>query len=468
MTSMLETTLLALLAPALAPPPQDPDRVRFEATQRLAAFVRDPDADAARFVREHVAASLRETHGAERLAGRLEAIHDALGGSTLDDVLPDGARSAYLLFAGGGEERWLVFRIEDGAPHGFLDIWLEHGEHLDPDVPPTPDGRVPLTWENLEERLAAEEAAGLAGALLLQVDGEVALCRGFGLANRAQEIPNRPDTVFATGSLPIDFTRAGILLLVDAGVIALDDPLGDFFDGVPQDKRAITVGHLTSGASGLPDFHDRPTDGDPDHHWIDRDEAVRRILAAELLFAPGTGRRHSHSAWGLLAAILEIASEQSYADFLRENFFEPLGMEDTGFNGDPVPAERLAIGYGFRTDGEVNAPPHWGPTSWLVMGSGGMVSTVEDMARWLNGMRTAELLSPESVRRFWSPPGAIARAGDVYGFEVFYTEGPDTFLVLFTNANEGVRRRWNDRLATDLVALLASDERPDGGRDGGR
>jgi CubicO group peptidase (beta-lactamase class C family) len=287
----------------------------------------------------------------------------------------------------------------------------------------------------------------------VQRAGEVVVQRGFGLANREKKIPNRPNTVFGTGSLPIDYTRAALLLLVDAGIVSLGDPLDEYFDEVPADKRAITVGMLTNGASGLQDFHGRPEDRDPDHHWISRDEAVRRILEDELLFAPGSGRRHSHSAWGLVAAIVEIASGQSYRDFLDENFFEPLGMQDTGFYGDPIPFERMAVARGEFSDGEINAPPYWGPTSWLVLGSGGMTSTIGDMARWLNGMRTAGLLSAEAARSFWSPPGSLAKAGSVYGFEVWYIEGPDTFFILFTNDSRGGLRRRGDRLAEDLMRL---------------
>lgn len=58
-----------------------------------------------------------------------------------------------------------------------------------------------------------------------------------------------------------------------------------------------------TGRSGLRDFHGRPSDGGPDHPWIDREEAVRRIFAGELLFPPGEGEAHSHSAWGLLAVL---------------------------------------------------------------------------------------------------------------------------------------------------------------------
>lgn len=293
-----------------------------------------------------------------------------------------------------------------------------------------------LTWETLGEFLDAEAEAGFTGAVRVVRDGEIVVDRGYGLANRELGIPITSETVFAVGSQPIDFTHAAILLLAQEGRLDLSAPITRFFDGVPPDKRAITVEHLMTGASGLPDFHDRPGDRDPDHGWIDREEAVRRILGAELLFEPGTAREHSHSAWGLLAAVVEIVSGESYQDFTGERLFAPAGMDDTGFNGEPVPRGRLAVGYGERSDGEVNSPPYWGPTSWLVMGSGGQVSTTGDTSRWLDAMREGRILEPEWARRFFGPGPGAHRNGDAYGFEMFVYSTPmaTTHAVLITNS----------------------------------
>jgi CubicO group peptidase (beta-lactamase class C family) len=294
-----------------------------------------------------------------------------------------------------------------------------------------------LTWETLPAWLEAEAEAGFTGSVLVVRDGEVVVDRGYGLANRELGLANTPDTIFAIGSQPIDFTHAGILWLAQEGKLRLDEPITNYFDDVPADKRAITIEHLMSGASGLPDFHDIPSDRDPDHSWIDRDEAMRRIFAQELLFPPGEGDEHSHSAWGVLAAILEIASGQSYQDFTREHLFAPAGMADTGFNGDPVAEDRLAIGYGEKADGEINAPPYWGPVSWLVMGSGGQTSTTRDTGRWLDAMRQGKILEPEWARRFFGPGPGANRNGDNYGFEMFVYNGPmaDSYAVTITNAN---------------------------------
>src|SRR6185436_16953274 len=95
----------------------------------------------------------------------------------------------------------------------------------------------------------------------------------------------------------------------EMGKLSTSDPITKFLKNVPQDKSAMTIDHLMRGRSGLPNFHHiTGVDQDADLTWIDRDTAVQRILGRELLFAPGQGQAHSHSAWVLLAAIVEVVS----------------------------------------------------------------------------------------------------------------------------------------------------------------
>jgi CubicO group peptidase (beta-lactamase class C family) len=315
------------------------------------------------------------------------------------------------------------------------------------------EGPPPVGWESIPERMQWEAEHGFSGVLLVAREGKVVFEKAYGMANRDKQIPMRIDTVMGIGSTPIDFTKAGILLLAERGKLKLSDRITKYFHDVPADKQAITITHLMTGRSGLPNFHDVPTDRDPDHSWIDRDEAVRRILAQKLLFPPGQGARHSHSAWGLLAAILEITSGQTYPEFTREHLFKPAGMNDTGFFGDPYPAERLAIGYGPRTDGKINAPPYWGKTSWLVMGSGGQVSTAPDMWRWVQAIYGGKILSPASLRRYGDGQGIFA-GGDVYGFEIVYAGNNRSAMVLMTNTGSPQRMPGWQRLTEDFAALV--------------
>lgn len=321
-----------------------------------------------------------------------------------------------------------------------------------------------LTWDTIDDRMRAEERAGFSGVLLVVRDERIAHHAGYGMADRDANRPVDTDTIFAIGSVPIDFTHVGILQLINNGTLNRDDSITKFFENVPQDKRAITLDHLMTGASGLPDFHDLPTDRDPDHAWIDRDEAVRRIMNQRLLFEPGADSRHSHSAWGLLAAVIEVASGQRYQDYTREHIFQPAGMVDTGFFGTGPNDDRIAIGYGARSDGEVNAPTHWGKSSWLVMGSGGQVSTARDLNNYLAAVHAGTLAGPDAARHMYGDGTELAGAGDMYGFEVRMTFGSQDRFILVSNSTDmsqpDRRRRFNG-LARDLHALirLAGDER---------
>ena len=315
-----------------------------------------------------------------------------------------------------------------------------------------PDGPPAVTWDSLDQRMQWEVGQGFSGVVLIARDGDVVFHKAYGLANRDKQIAMRPDSVLAIGSTPIDFTMAGVLLLIERGKLQLNDSVAKFFPGVPADKQAITVGFLLTGKSGLPNFHDLPQDRDRDHAWIDRDEAVRRILSQKLLFVPGKGREQSHSAWGLLAAVIEVVSGQTYPEFCREHLFKPAGMQDTGFFGEPCPEARMVVGYGPQTDGQINAPPYWGKTSWLVMGSGGQVSTAQDMWLWTRFLRD-KLLSRKSLLYFGSGD-SMATAGNAYGFEVMYAGNAKSFMIVLTNSANRQRLPVLYQLGESLTALV--------------
>ena len=136
------------------------------------------------------------------------------------------------------------------------------------------DDPPPVTWDTLDARMNWEAKHGYSGVVLVARDGKVAFHKAYGLANRDKKIAMRPDTILAIGSTPIDFTKAGILLLAQRGKLKLSDPITKYFENVPADKRPITIQQLMSGRSGLQDFHDLPTDRDPNHS-LDRPRRSR-------------------------------------------------------------------------------------------------------------------------------------------------------------------------------------------------
>jgi CubicO group peptidase (beta-lactamase class C family) len=324
----------------------------------------------------------------------------------------------------------------------------------------TGDDTPPYTWDTLAERLQGEARDGFSGSVLVVHHGKIVHSAGYGEANRDAHVANGPETIFAIGSVGIDFTRAAILRLEQDGKLSTGDPITRFIDDVPADKRGITLDHLMTGRSGLPDFFHIPgTDADPDLSWIDRDTAVQRMMSQQLLFEPGTKREQSHAAFGLLAVVVEIASGQSYGDYLSEAFFEPAGMTRTGLHEDAtdIADREFAIGYDAQSAGKINAPKYWGRTSWLVMGSGGVQSTTTDMYRWLTAIREHRTLSAAAAEKYWT--GHALAGGDDRGFFCIYTEGPDHLFVLCSNAHTGEGDRPT-AVARRLYDLVQAASRP--------
>lgn len=276
-----------------------------------------------------------------------------------------------------------------------------------------------ITRDNLGEAIDAFMAKGnRAGIVSVVLDGETLHERAYGIANAETGTPATLDTIFGIGSRPIDFTVAAIYLLEKQGVLGLDDRLDKYYPEAPADRAGMTIRHMITGASGLPDFPANDSDWDPDIAWVGRAEFERRTMETPLLFAPGKGDAHSHWAYGLAAAIIERASGQAYAGFLREHFFEPAGMERTGSYGEPrdFAIADFAEGRGIRR-GVPNIPPNWGPTSWLVMGSGGMYSTLGDLRRFYDYVAGGDVLEPRHRERFTRPNVQVD--GSDRGFELF-------------------------------------------------
>lgn len=403
----------------------------------------------------------------ERLAPALQArpqemnriLHDiaraaASAGSAMLDV-----EEPYdvLRLSGGGASTIVRVRVGDVPPFLIEELSVERegpgGGERAASVSPVP-------WDELDTYLRdAESEWGFSGTVLALREGETVLHQSYGFADREAGRRVDNETVFDIGSQPIDFTRAAIWLLVQRGELAIDDPITRFYPDAPADKRGVTIDHLMRGTSGLPNFHHLASDEDWDLTWIDRETAERRILGKRLLFDSGSDQAHSHSAFVLLAAIVERASGRSYEDFLETEFFEPLGMRHTGPYGDDLglPASQWAVGYGDYGVGTPNIPPNWGPTSWLVKGSGGMVSTPADLYRFFRGMQDGTILTGEARESYLTRTSSSGATDRGFLFIHAWAGGPSRSMILLSqNVDPGRPQavELRRRLAATVEARL--------------
>jgi CubicO group peptidase (beta-lactamase class C family) len=415
--------LVFLSFPALpqnGPPPHV--RTAIQSVERMIEGSGDDTLE--RFAAEHLTPEYRSTFTPEALLSHLRTMREAVGGNigaVSVDRDPDGLR----LQISGTKEATFRVVIETTGLISKLELMETPAE------PPSPEAAIwaSTTWESVAADVKRAEEAGFHGVVLLRHDGKEALRGTYGKATQ--------DTVYCIGSTPIDFTVTGIMLLGQRGKLTLDDPITRFFPDAPADKRAMTVRQLLTGKSGLPNFHHVPTDWDADLAWVDRDTAVKRILAQPLLFAPGQGDAHSHSAFGLLAAVIETVSGDTYRDFVRTEILKPLGMTRTGFYGESLglPLSEFAIGHGDSAVGVPNIPPNWGPTSWLVMGSGGMFSTLPDMDRYDAAIASGKLLTGEWAK--WQQGEEVGVGGSDRGYFIFHATNGKGNEALFLMNGEG-------------------------------
>lgn len=176
------------------------------------------------------------------------------------------------------------------------------------------------------------------------------------------------------------------------------------------------------------------------------------MLSQELLFEPGTDRSHSHGAFGMLAAIIEIVSGQGYYEFISKNFFEPAGMKRTGEYGEKkeLTINDFAAGGGPLFVGLPNIPPNWGPTSWLVKGSGGMYSTLDDLINFYDLVRSKKVLDTEHNQ--WFTKSSFNLDGSDRGFELFSAYlPPNSEIYLFLNNSGNADFRQIIRALEDLI-----------------
>lgn len=384
-------------APASSGPPATREAARpyhVRALTRLGNV--DADSGLAMLERLHFSPTyLRGTSRADRLE-LIRRLRVAAAGAGSILVNEDDAGIHIALSGDEGPGTEVLFTIEPAAPFRILTMSLQPlARQARPAAAPA------IGWDQIASRIREAEAAGLSGQILVRRQGREVLRTSFGLADRATGRRSAPDDIYGTGSTPIDFTVTAARILAQRGALNLDEPIGRYLPGVPADKAPITARMLIEGRSGLPNFHHTESDADPDLTYIDRATAVRRILGMPLLFAPGSQRQPSHSAFGLLAAIIESVSGQTYQAFVRREIFQPLGMTRTGFNGENLGLAdaAFATGYGRRSAATPNIPPKWGPTSWLVMGSGGMFSTLDDLRRYYDGMASGALFDHRPARR---------------------------------------------------------------------
>lgn len=251
------------------------------------------------------------------------------------------------------------------------------------------------------------------GSALIAKNGQVLLNKGYGLEDSDKSLPNTPHTKFRIASLTKQFTAMAVLILQAQGKLNVQDRACRYLPDCPPSWEKITIRHLLMQTSGIPDLT-RFADFDDTYRTLDTpDKIVAYFRDKPLDFQPGKGWAYSNSGYILLGYLIEKISGRSYKNFLQEEIFSPLGMQDSGSDQN---LDHLAVGY---TTPGVQAGSM--DLTWL-FSAGSLYSTVEDLYRWDQALYTGRLVPQALLAEMFMPQAAVpagnsfSRFGDSYGY----------------------------------------------------
>jgi CubicO group peptidase (beta-lactamase class C family) len=333
-----------------------------------------------------------------------------------------------------------------------------------------------------ESILAAAYPADEPGAAALVArNGEVVFRGSSGMADLELGVPLEPDMVFEIGSITKQFTAAGIMMLAEEGKLSLDDPITKFLPDYPSYGDDISVEHLLTHTSGIVSYT-----GIPGYMAT---EVRKDVTVAELTdvfedrpveFQPGERWAYNNSGYILLGAIIESASGMTYAEFVQERIFDPLGMKSSYYGSSSRIIPGRVSGYD-GGDGGLTKAAFLSFTQPYAAGA--LMMTVDDMYRWNQALYGAELISKLSLKRMTTPyvlnngeetsygyglmsrdvrgRHAVGHGGGIFGFvtDAVYLPEEDVFVVVFCNTTAS--EIDPSFVATKLAAIAIGDPFPD-------
>ncbi|OEK04038.1 serine hydrolase domain-containing protein [Roseivirga misakiensis] len=262
------------------------------------------------------------------------------------------------------------------------------------------------------------ETHGFQGSVLIRKGGTDFMRKGFGIADAGAGIANDPSLVYRIGSMTKAFTTMGIINLKRDGLIeSFDQPLSDFDDEFPHGDK-ITLRHLMTHYSGLPDYIGVIEEVYRNQNLFFTAEEIYDIIkesAGEdgLLYEPGSNFSYSNSGYLILGLLIEELTDMDYDDYIGQNVMTPLGMNQTGKGADDIQGAGFAKGY---KDGQLIAPY----LMELANSAGEFESTIADLEKWGDALMGNELLTANEKADYFAAP---------YTEDDFFTSGFGWFTI---------------------------------------
>ena len=236
------------------------------------------------------------------------------------------------------------------------------------------------------------KAPGL--SISVVTDNQLSFQKGFGMSNIENDVPARVSTVYRLASVAKPITGVAVMQLVEKGKIDLDAPVQKYVPSFPVKSHPVRIRDLLTHTSGI--RHYKGDEFASTRHYKSLTEALSMFKDDPLEHEPGLKHTYTTHGYTLLGVIIEAASGMSFADYLRENIFKPAGMSQSEIDSVTNIIKYRASGYKKNELGEIRNAD-LADTSYKLPG-GGLVSTVEDMARFAIALEKGTLIKKESFQ----------------------------------------------------------------------
>jgi CubicO group peptidase (beta-lactamase class C family) len=302
--------------------------------------------------------------------------------------------------------------------------------------------------------------AGFSGVVRVDRAGDVVLARGYGLADRANEVSNEPGTRFAVASGVKGMTALTVMSLVEEGVLELATTARSLLgDDLPLIADDVTVEHLLAHRSGIGDYLDEEVDHDitdypmpvPVHELAETEQYLAVLDGHPTKFRADERFAYCNGGFVVLALIAERASGTSFHELVAERVCRRAGMGDTDFlRSDELPpgaARGYLAAQGLRTN--VLHLPVRGT------GDGGIYTTAADMRAFWTALFAGRIVSKETVAEMVRPRSETSDASERYGLGFWLRTGRDT--VALEGYDAGVSFRSLHDPGSDTTSTVLSN-----------
>ena len=310
--------------------------------------------------------------------------------------------------------------------------------------------------DNFYSSLKGKEAPGI--AILVAKDGNVLYRKAFGYADIKNKIQVTPDTKFRIGSVTKQFTAAAILKLQENNLISVNDKLSKFIPDFPRGDE-VTIHELLTHTSGIHSYTDNDDFIKNVTTTISPDSLVSSIKKGSYDFNPLEKWQYNNSGYFILGYLISKISGKTYSEYLKQNFFDPLQMTNTGIHYAGIKLEHEAKGLtkkGNKYEEAINWDMSWAG------GAGSIYSTIDDLLKWNQALYEGKVLKEESLKAALTPvvlkngekasplygyglglskfrgKDIISHGGGLNGFltQLAYYPGEKLTVVMFTNTSE--------------------------------